>query len=76
VDRGQGVLDLQPQILETVEENPSTSTRQLVREFQITQFVVCRTLLKRGLHLDQIQRVEALQLNDYIHRQEFCKWVI
>jgi hypothetical protein len=43
VNRGQErtprVLDLEPQILETVEENPSTSIHQLVRKFQVSQFV-------------------------------------
>jgi hypothetical protein len=41
VDRGQEqaprvrVLDLEPQIQESVEENPSTSTRQLAREARV-----------------------------------------
>jgi hypothetical protein len=35
-------LELEPQILETVEEKPSTSTLQLVREFQVSKFVACR----------------------------------
>jgi hypothetical protein len=58
------VLDLEPQILETVEENPPTSIRQLVREFQVSQFVVCRTLKEQGLHPYHVQRVQALQPND------------
>jgi hypothetical protein len=62
VDRSQEhtprVLDLEPQILETVQENSSTSTRQLAREFQVSQFVVCRT--EQGLHPYHVQRVQAL----------------
>jgi hypothetical protein len=77
VDRGQErmlrVLDLGPQILETVEENPLTSTRKLAREFKVSQFVVCRTLKEQGLHPYHVQRMQALQPNDCIRRQEFCE---
>jgi hypothetical protein len=67
VDRRQeGLLELEPQILETVE----------VREFQVFQFVVCRTLREQGLHPYHVQRVQALQPNDYIRRKEFCEWAI
>jgi hypothetical protein len=80
VDRAQErtprVLDLETQILETVEENPSTIIRQLVREFQVSQYVVCRALKAQGLHRYHVQRVQALQPNDYIRRQEFCEWAI
>jgi hypothetical protein len=54
-----------------VEENPSTSIRQLAREFQVSQFVVCRTLKEQGLYPHHVQRVEALHLSGYIRRQEF-----
>jgi hypothetical protein len=30
----------------------------------------------QGLHPYHVQRVQALQPNDYIRRQEFCEWVI
>jgi hypothetical protein len=74
VDRAQErtprVLDLETQILETVEKNPSTIIRQLVGEFQVSQFVVCRALKAQGLHFYHVQRVHAL------HRQEFCEWAI
>jgi hypothetical protein len=53
------MLDLEPQILKTVEENPSTSTRQLAHEFQVSQFVVCRTVQEQGLHPYHVQRVQA-----------------
>jgi hypothetical protein len=52
-DRGQEptprVLDLEPQILEIVEQNPSTCTRQLARKFHVSQFMVCRTLKEQEL---------------------------
>jgi hypothetical protein len=55
--------------LETVEENPSTSTPQLaVSQFQVSQFVVCRTLKKQGLYPQHVQRMQASQLHDYIRR--------
>jgi hypothetical protein len=80
VDRAQErtprVLDLETQIPETVEENPSTIIRQLVPEFQVSQFVVCRVLKAQGLHRYHVQRVQALQPNDYIRWQEFCEWAI
>jgi hypothetical protein len=70
VDRSQEhtpqVLDLKPQILETVQENSLTSTWQLAREFQVCPFVVCRT--EQGLHPYHVQRVQALKPNDYIRR--------
>jgi hypothetical protein len=61
---------------ENVEENPSTSTRQLVREFQVSHFVVCGTLKEQGLYPYRVQRVQALEPNDYIRRQKFCEWAI
>jgi hypothetical protein len=30
----------------------------------------------QGLHPYHVQRVQALQPNDYIRRQEFCEWLI
>jgi hypothetical protein len=45
----------------------------VAREFQVSQFVVCRTLKQQGLHPYHVQRVQALQPNDYIRRQEFCE---
>jgi hypothetical protein len=58
-----------------VEEN-SSSTRQLASQFQVSQFVVCRTLKEQGLHPYHVQRLQTLQPNDYIRRQEFCEWVL
>jgi hypothetical protein len=39
---------------------------------EMTDYSVCgmsHSFKEQGLHPDQIQRVEALQLNDYIRRQ-------
>jgi hypothetical protein len=83
VDRRQEgtpqLLELEPHILET-----GRKTRQqvpgsyVVREFQVSQFVVrvCRNLREQGLHPYHVQRVQALQPNDYIRRKEFSEWAI
>jgi hypothetical protein len=61
-ERTRWVLDFEPQILETVEENPSTSTRQLIREFQVFS-KGCYAIMFSGC-------------KHCIRRQEFCEWVI
>jgi hypothetical protein len=48
-ERTPEVLDLEPQILETVEENPYLYPALVAREFQVSQFVVCRTLKQQKL---------------------------
>jgi hypothetical protein len=59
-ERTRWVLDFEPQILETVEENPSTSTRQVNSWISGFQFMVCCTLKEQGLLRYHVQRVQAL----------------
>jgi hypothetical protein len=76
VDRGQKrTKDLEPQMLGTVEVNPSTSTQQLVLEFQVSQFVVCRVRVV-PLSCSVGASIATKRLHYYISRQEFCEWAI
>jgi hypothetical protein len=62
-------------MLGTVEVNPSTSTQQLVLEFQVSQFVVCRVRVV-PLSCSVGASIATKRLHYYISRQEFCEWAI
>lgn len=78
LDRGQTrpdfVLNVEPGILETVEDNPGVSTRQLSIQFGVSRKVIMRTLQEQLLYPYHIQRVQALRPQDYPVRTAFCEW--
>jgi hypothetical protein len=67
------VLNVEKQILNATEENPGLSTRQLVRQFNISQWVVSRTLHEQLLYPYHVQRVQGLSPADYPVRRRFCR---
>jgi hypothetical protein len=66
------VLNVEKQILNATEENPGLSTRQLVRQFNISQWVVSRTLHEQLLY-PYVQKVQGLSPADYPVRRRFCR---
>lgn len=74
--RTQRVLDLEPQILEIVEEEPNISSRRLALRVGVSASTVWRTLHEQGLHPYHVQRVQALQPGDPIRRIAFCQWFL
>ncbi|CAH1966697.1 unnamed protein product [Acanthoscelides obtectus] len=59
-----------------VDENPSTSTRDLAREVQVSKTKVWQTLREEGLYPFHVQRVQALQPDDFPARVRFCEWLV
>ncbi|CAH1958902.1 unnamed protein product [Acanthoscelides obtectus] len=59
-----------------VDENPSTSTRDVAREVQVSKTKVWQTLREEGLYPFHVQRVQALQPDDFPARVRFCEWLL
>lgn len=70
------LLDEEEAILDLVQENPSTSTRLIARQLNVSQSFVSQVLRTEELHPYHIQRVQALQEEDFPRRVEFCEWLI
>ncbi|CAH1987749.1 unnamed protein product [Acanthoscelides obtectus] len=58
------------------DENPSTSTRDVAREVQVSKTKVWQTLRDEGLYPFHVQRVQALQPDDFPARVRFCQWLL
>ncbi|CAH2008968.1 unnamed protein product [Acanthoscelides obtectus] len=59
-----------------VDENPSTSTRDVAREVQVSKTKVWQTLREEGLYPFHVQRVQVLQPDDFPARVRFCEWLL
>lgn len=67
---------LEEAILQAVEDDPSTSTRRLSLQFNISHQSVWRVLHVNLLYPYHIQRVQALLPRDFPARLEFCRWFL
>ena len=67
---------LEEAILQAVEDDPSTSTRRLSLQFNISHESVRRVLHTNLLYPFHIQRVQALLPTDFPARLEFCQWLL
>lgn len=65
-------VDEEEQILELFAQDPTTSTRRVARRSGIPRTTVQRTLKRRNMHAFHVQRVQALQPQDYAARVRFC----
>lgn len=61
-------------VLQSVVENPHTSSRTISQQLQISQSSVSRITLKNKFHPYHVQLVQGLTQNDFIERQNFCLW--
>lgn len=73
--RARDILEIEPQILDVVAEEPTISIRRLALRMGISTFIVWRTLHEQGLHPYHIQRVQALEPGDPPRRLVFCRWL-
>jgi hypothetical protein len=74
--RSRSVLDLEPEILQAVEEKPNVSCRRLALRMCVSSFTIWRTLHEQGLHLYHLQHVQHLKPEDPPHRIAFCQWLL
>lgn len=69
-------LQREEQILNLIEENPTTSTRAIANQVGVSQKKVWTTLHENQLYPFHVQRVQALQPEDFPRRVEFCEWFL
>ncbi|KAJ3666078.1 hypothetical protein Zmor_001533 [Zophobas morio] len=72
-ERTEHVIEVEPEILEIVEEIPSISIRRLSYRLGVSLFVVWRTLKGHPYH---VQRVQSLKPEDLPRRVRFCEWLL
>lgn len=63
-------------VLESVEEDPSTSSRKIATNLNTTSSVVCRVLKKEKLHPYHYQKVQDLLPQDSEKRLIFSRWIL
>lgn len=73
VRAGRPLLDVDDEVLAAMEEDPSTSVRQISRNTGLARTTVHRALRRQQLHPFHIQRVQALLPQDYPPRLHFCR---
>lgn len=78
VGRGRDarIVNVEEEILHRVDEDPSTSTRQIAREVGVSHWTVWRTLKESLLYPYHVQRVQSLTANDFCPRRRFCEWLV
>jgi hypothetical protein len=62
--RSRRVLDLEPEILQAVEEEPNVSCPRLALRMDVSSFTIWRTLHEQGFHPYHLQRVQHLKPED------------
>lgn len=70
------VLDAEVEILNSVENDASVSTREIAREVGVSHWTVWRTLHENLLYPYHLQRVHSLEEYDYAPRINFCRWLL
>jgi hypothetical protein len=66
--RSRRILDLEPEILQAVEEEPNVRCRRLALRIGISSFTIWRMLHE--------QRVQHLKPEDPPRRIAFCQWLL
>lgn len=61
-------------VLQSIIENPQTSTRAIMQENQISQQSVVRIIKKNHFHPYHVQFVQSLNETDHASRLHFCLW--
>lgn len=76
--RDEGVIneDMQINVLAYVDQNPSTSTRQIAAEVGVSQSTVMRILKKHKFHAYKLRVGQTLHPGDHDLRIAFCNWFI
>lgn len=68
--------DYDEDVLQEIQNDPSTSTRNIERNLGISKSVANRILRRYGYHPYHIQRVQALLPRDYPLRVQFCQTML
>ncbi|KAB0790910.1 hypothetical protein PPYR_02710 [Photinus pyralis] len=68
-------VEFEEQVLQEVEENPSTSTRAVSRVTGTNHVAVWRVMKEQLLYPYHIQKVQQLHPTDYGLRVEFCHFI-
>lgn len=78
-DTGRPMEVANPQVEEAVlneiDENPTTSTRRIAHNLNLSHSTVWRILKRQLLYPYHIQRVQALLPRDFPPRLAFCRWM-
>lgn len=61
-------------VLEAVENDPSTSTRKLAAEFRLSHSKIWKILNQNSFHPFHLLKVQTLLERDYQPRIDFCNW--
>lgn len=69
-------VQLEENVLNMVEEDPSTSTRKISNELNVSSGTVWHILRENLLYPYHIQRVQALLPDDFLPRIAFCEWLL
>lgn len=59
-----------------VNEDPSTSIRELSRRFEVSKSSIQRILIENKMHPYHFTRVQNLLPQDYGNRLNFCEWLL
>lgn len=73
--RPQLAIEIEDAIFEFFERNPTASTRDAERRFDVSQPTVWKLLNSAGLHPYHYQRVQQLNDGDALPRRTFCQWL-
>lgn len=73
--RPNRILLDEERILESIENNPGTSTRNISRDTTSSRSTVHRILKQNLLYPYHVQRVQALTEDDFQRRLQFCQWI-
>jgi hypothetical protein len=73
--RSRRVLDLEPENLQAVEEEPNVSCRRFALRIGVSSFTIWSTLHEQGLYPYHLQRVQHLKPEDP-RRIAFCQWLL
>lgn len=69
-------MQTEEEILNLVEEDPTTSTWEIARQVQVSQHKVWKTFRENQLYPFHVQRIQALQPEDHPRRVQFCEWLL
>lgn len=75
-DRSIRNVDFEENILEIFEENPSTSTGEVADQLGCSKSVVWTVLHEEKLHPFKLQKVQALNPQDFPHRVDCARWFL
>lgn len=68
--------ELENEVIATIEGSPTSSIRRISARLETPQTTVWRIVHDFGLYPFHLQRVQALQPNDYFAREEFSQWIL